>query len=76
MPVDNQKFKVLTIPSHDDEKKFEHVKSFIEGFKLAKENKAFYRLMGFKSKREADIYIQGYLHGIGYLGEGLFYQNY
>lgn len=71
------KHNVLLIPSLDDERKFENIEEYKKAYKFAKNNKGItYIHRSFNSSEEGNAYIEGYLAGIGFLGEGIFYKNY
>lgn len=66
-------FKLLLIPSSDDERSVEDAKSLAEAIEVAKQSGAHYVELSFDTEQERDACIKGYQAGIGYLGGGLFF---
>ena len=70
-------YKVLIIPSSDDEPKFEECGNFREAVQMMRKNKSIYsaEVLTFKSTRERAAFLRGYQAGCGYMGDGLYYTN-
>lgn len=66
-------FKLLLIPSSDDERAIENANSLTEAAQLAQNTGAHYVELSFDTEQERDACIKGYQAGIGYLGSGLFF---
>mgnify|MGYP003153832378 CR=1 FL=1 len=70
-------YKILIVPSSDDERSFEDVASYEEALNLKNKlcNGSGKHEFVFDSKEEREIFIKGYEAGVGYLGDGLYYTN-
>ena len=69
-----KKYEVLTIPSSDDERKFENIDDFDVAVHKAKSHKNIdFYLHSFSSKEELNAYILGYTQGVGYMGNGTYF---
>ncbi len=69
------KQKVFIIPSSDDERLFDNCNSYNQAIKINTDNCCSGSEHIFSTKEERDSFIQGYLAGIGYLGEGIFFTS-
>ena len=66
-------YKILTIPSSDDERTFEECDDYKEAVKLNEDEDCSGEEYIFPTKELRDAFIEGYLSGIGYLGEGVYF---
>lgn len=66
-------FKLLLIPSSDDERAVEEAHSLTEAVDVAQKAGAHYVELSFETEQERNACIKGYQAGIGYLGGGLFF---
>ena len=66
-----KKYKLITVPSSDDEKEFENAGSFDEAAEIIKNKDTIAGEFAFDTEKEREIFIEGYMHAIGYLGQGL-----
>jgi hypothetical protein len=70
-------YKVLVIPSSDDERIIEELDitfyDDIEAYALKNISSA--KVHKFSTEREKEVFIEGYLAGVGYLGEGVYFTN-
>jgi len=69
-------YRILIVPSSDDEKLFEDCDSIEKAQKIAKKTGATIQLFEFDSEEEKDAFVKGYEAGIGYLGKGLYFLGY
>jgi len=70
-----KKFKVIIVPSSDDEHKFENATTFAQARKVMKDKEILASMYRFDTLKERDAFIAGYESAIGYLGNGLFYTS-
>ena len=67
-----KKFKLIIVPSSDDEKLFENVSEYDAALKIIEGDEGIMsKELSFDSENEREIFLQGYYAGIGFLGEGL-----
>jgi len=65
-------YKIFIIPSSEEDRKFDECDNYKEALKIAtKENCG--DEFEFNTQKERDAFIQGYLSGVGYLGEGVYF---
>lgn len=72
-----KKYRIITIPSSDDEKDFENIIDFKGAEKHIKKNENLFCTgeHSFDTKEELEAFIKGYESAIGFLGGGLFFTN-
>jgi hypothetical protein len=70
-------FKVIIVPSSEDGEAFENAVEFEEAQRVLESlNDTSAQELEFETEKEAEAYIQGYLAGIGFMGDGVFYRDY
>lgn len=70
-------FKIIIVPSSEDEEAFENAVEFGEAHKVLEASADTSALeVEFDTILEAEAFVQGYLAGIGFMGDGVFYCNY
>ena len=70
------KFKLIVVPSSDDEPLFEETVKYDEAKKIVdgEENVTAQEFI-FNSEHEREIFLQGYMTAIGFLGSGTHYKK-
>lgn len=68
-------YKLLLIPSSDDEGQFSTEETFEQALRKAKRKKCAFKLLSFKTEPELLAAIAGYEAGVGYMGEGLWFRG-
>lgn len=70
------KFKVLIVPSSDEEGYFDESDTFTDAVKiLSKGEYGSASIHEFQTRQQMDAFIAGYQAGIGYLGDGVYFKN-
>ena len=65
-------YSILIIPSSEDDRLFDECDNYKDALGIAtKENCG--DEFKFDTQKERDAFIQGYLSGVGYLGEGVYF---
>jgi hypothetical protein len=67
-----KKFRVMIVPSSEDENSFEEASNFTEALEISKSAEGGF-IYEFDTSAERDAFILGYKNGIGYLGDGVYF---
>ena len=68
-------YKVLIVPSSDDEREYDQLSDFDQALKLHNKSKHQTSVFTFNSVIERNAFIEGYEAGIGYLGGGTWFSK-
>lgn len=66
-------YRLLLIPSSDEERFVEQADSLEKALKLARKRNVHHVDLTFNTPEEREACVKGYLAGIGYLGGGLYF---
>lgn len=70
------RFKVLIVPSSDEEGHYEDVSTFTEAVKVFEKGKySSAKIYEFGTRSQMHCFIEGYKAGVGYLGSGFYFKN-
>lgn len=69
-----EKYKVIIVPSSDEEHLFDEVVKFSDAVKVVSKTQCA-TIHEFNTKQERDSFVDGYKSAIGFLGNGLYYIN-
>lgn len=73
-----KKYLLIIVPSSDDEVYFENCETYKQASRVLTkkfDEAGSAQRFSFKTENERATFLQGYYHGIGYLGEGMFFTN-
>lgn len=73
--AEDKKYKILIVPSSDDEEHFEECTDWTIALEIDKENEPNLctNIHEFNTLEQLDAFVEGYQAGIGYLGEGQYF---
>lgn len=73
--VMEKQFKILVVPSSDDERAYENIKRFGDAVRTHARRKDNAKIFTFASGAEREAFVKGVEAMAGYMGEGILFKN-